>query len=134
MFFSFCFDMAQSSDRALRQHVIAFQLTIPTQGRQSDLNICLYAINARYFLDQNLQLMLHGAQLALLQGKGDLFRGNLGQATEWVREYFDGNTPAVVEFLADLERIRDLNTDVPRPDISGGMVAFRQAESRDNNE
>ena len=56
----------------------------------------------RYFLRENLRLMLYGAQNALLQGSVTTYQQNVKSAARWVREYFDTTTQVVSATLAEI--------------------------------
>ncbi len=75
----------------------------------------LLAPNQRYFLNQNLQLALNKAELAMLQKEQDIFDQSLQSATNWLQEYFDAKDPAVSTLLAELESLKNtvINPDYP---------------------
>ncbi|MEM7359475.1 MAG: uroporphyrinogen-III C-methyltransferase [Pseudomonadota bacterium] len=75
----------------------------------------LLAPEQRYFLNQNLQLMLAKAELALLQGQGQVFESGITDATTWLQEYFDLNDPTVSSVLDQLNEAanQSLNADLP---------------------
>jgi len=56
----------------------------------------------RYFLRENLRLMLYGAQIALLHGDVATFEQNTRTAQSWLQTYFDTHDPAGEAALAEL--------------------------------
>ena len=89
----------------------------------------LLAPEQRYFLEQNLQVILQAGQLALLNGEYELFRRNVDQAIDWVEFYFDSGQPVTAVFLADLNRILTVQLAVDSPDISSSLTAYKRARS-----
>jgi uroporphyrin-3 C-methyltransferase len=89
----------------------------------------LLAPEQRYFLEQNLQTMLYGAQLALLMGEYDLFHRNVEQAIDWVEAYFDTQQAVATSYLADLNRILATDLQSDNPDISRSMTAYQRVGS-----
>lgn len=84
----------------------------------------------RYFLRENLRLMLYGAQNALLQGSIATYQQNVKSAARWVREYFDTNTQVVSATLADLDKLAAMKLAAELPDISASLEALRRAGGR----
>jgi uncharacterized protein HemX len=88
----------------------------------------------RYFLEQNLKLMLFGAQLALLQNEDEIFRRNIEQSVDWVESYYDVKQPRSAKFLLDLNRIENVKLGIKLPDISGSLMAYRRVGRQENPE
>ncbi|MDJ0956394.1 MAG: uroporphyrinogen-III C-methyltransferase [Arenicellales bacterium] len=84
----------------------------------------------RYFLIANLRLMLSGAQMAVLRSDNQTFKANLGQATQWLSEYFDTEDQAVKAMLTELEEISSQNLTPERPKITGSIVELQGIKSR----
>ena len=84
----------------------------------------------RYFLVANLRLMLSGAQLAVLRSDNQTFKSNLGQATQWLSEYFDTEDQVVQSMLTELEEISGQNLTPERPKITGSIVELQDIKSR----
>lgn len=90
----------------------------------------LLAPEERYFLTQNIRLMLEGAQLALLRRDAEVFSSNLAQASQWLREYYAADSDAVRNAVAEIERVASAPIDQPLPDISGSLNALRDVMQR----
>lgn len=88
----------------------------------------LLAPTQTYFLHENLRLLLHGAQLALLRDATQTYRDDLTQALVWIDEYFDTEDQAVIQFKADLEGMLGANLEPEFPDISSSLAALRSAK------
>lgn len=84
----------------------------------------------RYFLVANLRLMLSGAQMAVLRTDTQTFKSNLGQATQWLTEYFDRDDQAVQSMLSELEDMSGQDLTPERPNITGSIVALQGIKSR----
>lgn len=80
----------------------------------------------RYFLRENLRLMLYAAQNALLQGGVPVYQQNIKAAGRWVRDYFDTNTQAVTAALAEIEKLQSVKLATELPDISASLETLRR--------
>ncbi len=85
----------------------------------------LLAPDQRYFLDQNLQLMLAKADLALLQEQDAIFQQSIVSASKWLLDYFDTDSPEVTNVLTQLNEIREQNISVELPTITGSFEALQ---------
>jgi len=78
-----------------------------------------------YYLQQNLNLMLEQAQLALLQRKQASYDASLEKAHNWISTYFeqkDATTQSLLKGISDLQSIQ-VTTEMP--DISGSLRALK---------
>ena len=78
----------------------------------------------RYFLDQNIELKLNQAALAVLDSRAGVFVHSLQDAETWLKEYFDLASPAVQGVVDEVARLRATNIIVQPPDISGSYTAL----------
>ncbi|MBX2850001.1 MAG: uroporphyrinogen-III C-methyltransferase [Acidiferrobacterales bacterium] len=85
----------------------------------------LLAPEQRYFLDQNLQLMLAKADLALLQERDAVFQQSLDGASKWLLDYFDTDDSEVKNVLAQLNEIRSNKVGIELPTITGSYEALQ---------
>ncbi len=74
-----------------------------------------------YFLTQNLHLMLEQAQLALLQGKQQVFDTALTNATAWIGSYFEATDPTTQALVQNLKALQGIEISPPLPNISGSL-------------
>jgi uncharacterized protein HemX len=79
----------------------------------------------KYFLRENLRLMLYGAQVALLHGDVTTVVLNAKAARQWLRDFYDAGTPAVQSAAAELDAILKTRP-VDLPDISASLKALRE--------
>jgi uroporphyrin-3 C-methyltransferase len=79
----------------------------------------------RYFLFNNLKVMLSGSQIAALRKDSATFRSNLDQAKQWLQEYFDTEQHAVRQLIADIDELSKVDLAPPLPDISGSLTALK---------
>jgi len=85
----------------------------------------LLAPNQRYFLDQNLQLMLTKSDIALLQQKPKLFQQGINDAIHWLKEYFDMDDDQVKNVLAQLTEIKQQEIVQKLPPITASYEALQ---------
>ncbi len=94
----------------------------------------LLAPEQRYFLVNNLRLMLSGAQLAVLRTDGATYTTDLTHAKAWLDDYFDTNDTAVASMIKDIDELSAIELRPALPDISASLVAIselkKQAEPR----
>jgi uroporphyrin-III C-methyltransferase len=83
----------------------------------------------KYFLRENLRLMLYGAQVALLHGDVTTVVSNAKAARQWLRDFYDAGTPAVQSAAAELDAILKTRP-VVLPDISASLKALREITAR----
>mgnify|MGYP000273888371 CR=1 FL=1 len=78
----------------------------------------------KYYLQQNLNLMLEQAQLALLQRKQESYDSALQKAEEWVSTYFqqDGTAQGLLRGIAELKSVKVAPT---LPDISSSLTELK---------
>ncbi len=62
-----------------------------------------------YFVRENVRLRLIDARIALLQHSSDIYRNDLDNVEETVRQYFDVNAPTVKAWLDELDQLKKLN-------------------------
>ena len=77
-----------------------------------------------YYLRQNLVLKLQIAQMALLEGEGDVYQMSLNEARDWLENSFDDDATrqAMTDSLLGLAAVR---IGGGLPDISGSLDAAR---------
>ena len=86
----------------------------------------LLAPKEAVYLELNLRLMLEQAQLAALKRDQVVFDSSLGSAQEWVRGYLALDDPEVQDTLEVLAELRQVQLDVPPPDLSASLNALMQ--------
>ena len=86
----------------------------------------LLAPEEAVYLELNLRLMLEQAQLAALKRDQVVFDTSLGSALEWVRNYLALDDPDVQDTLEALADLRQVQLDVPLPDLSASLNALVQ--------
>lgn len=85
----------------------------------------------KYFLRENLRLMLYGAQVALLHGDIATLELNARAARKWLADYYDADNAAVREASAELEAtLKSRPADLP--DISASLTSLRELTARLN--
>jgi uroporphyrin-3 C-methyltransferase len=87
----------------------------------------LLAPEQRYFLNQNLQLNLNKADLALLQNNSVVYAQSLTTAKAWLTDYFDLKDSRVSEMSNQLDELAKFDMSVDLPDISASYSAFKSA-------
>lgn len=77
----------------------------------------LLAPAQRYFLDQNLQLLLNKADLALLQGSASIYQQSLASAQQWLNDYFDLKNDNVQAVMTQLDQLKAQPVGVELPAV-----------------
>jgi uncharacterized protein HemX len=95
----------------------------------TDVRRPLLLAEQKYFLRENLRLMLYGAQVALLHGDFTTVELNIKAARQWLRDYYDAGTPAVQSAATELDAILKTRA-VNLPDISASLKALREVTAR----
>ena len=95
----------------------------------TDIRRPLLLPEQKYYLRENLRLMLFGAQVALLHGDGTTFERNLTAARQWLRDYYDLNAAPVQAAIVALDAMLKSRPAV-LPDISGSLKALREIQAR----
>ncbi len=90
----------------------------------------LLSPDQRFYLFENLRLLLTGAQIALLKADTGTFRNNLSQAESWLRNYFDTEDGGVAKIMTDLEEIGQVDLKPELPDISTSLNALQKIKQR----
>ena len=126
-------DEAGSIDRLWSSVKGAFselvKVTPPEQAKMP-----LIAPEAEYFLRTNLSLQLQAARLALLRGERAVFEQSLDDASMWMHEHFDRQSPQVTSALQTISEIRDSMITVASPDISQSLRLLRQYKTLSESE
>ena len=85
----------------------------------------------KYFLRENLRLMLYGAQIALLHGDIATLELNASAAHKWLADYYDASNSSVRAASAELEAtLKSRPADLP--DISASLKSLRELTARLN--
>jgi uncharacterized protein HemX len=95
----------------------------------TDVRRPLLLAEQKYFLRENLRLMLYGAQVALLHGDFATVELNAKAAQQWLRDYYDASAPAVQNAATELDGILK-NRAIDLPDISASLKALREITAR----
>jgi len=83
----------------------------------------------KYFLRENLRLMLYGAELALLHGDRVNFELNARRARQWLGDYYDATNPEVTKAQSDIDAaLRSFA--VALPDLTASLVKLREFRGR----
>jgi len=85
----------------------------------------LLAPEQRYFLDQNLQLMLNTAQLALVREQPGIFKTNIESARQWLQDYFDLTDSRVSDVVRELDDIGQQQLVFTLPEVTGSYQALQ---------
>jgi len=95
----------------------------------TDVRRPLLLAEQKYFLRENLRLMLYGAQVALLHGDFTTVESNTKAARQWLGDYFDAGTPAVQSAAKELDAVLKART-VDLPDVTASLKALREITAR----
>lgn len=79
----------------------------------------LLAPEQRYFLDQNIQLKLNTAELAVLKGQSEIYKRSLAAAIVWLQDYFDPRDADVRQVISDLQGLANQALGGELPSVAG---------------
>ena len=82
--------------------------------------------NEAWFLYQNLTLKLEQARLAVLRRDTNLFRQDINEATNWLTNYFETESPAVQSSEKALKAMLNIELKPAVPDVSGSLRLLRE--------
>ena len=85
----------------------------------------LLAPEQEVFLRQNLRLMMEQAQVALLQGRTDVYRASLTNAHNWLDTWFLNEGQEIHSMKATLAALADISVEQHIPDISRSLTALK---------
>jgi len=83
----------------------------------------------KYFLRENLRLMLYSAQLALLHGNRTNFEPNARRALQWLQDHYDTEDADVRQAMADIETVLRGHA-ASLPDLTASLVLLRERGAR----
>lgn len=87
--------------------------------------MALMTPHQQFFLQQNLQLKLETARQALVSGKKSLFSSSLGEAVQWMKDFFDMESSQVKHTIEELQGLQNMTISSNLPDISGSIKVLR---------
>ena len=76
-------------------------------------------------MNQNLQLNLNKAELALLQGHGAVYQQSIESASQWLNDYFDLSDVGVADSLKKLGELKSVNLKTELPSITASYQALQ---------
>ncbi len=79
----------------------------------------------QHYLAQNLALKFEQSRIALLSRDTPVYRRNLIEVREWIVHYFDKESAAVKQVLAQLIQLETVELQPTLPDISGSLRTLR---------
>lgn len=86
----------------------------------------LVAPEQAYFLQQNLRLVLESARLSLLRRDTQNFRASLDTARQWIKRYYNIETPLAAGMLETLTRLAQTDINPPMQEITAPLRALQQ--------
>lgn len=86
----------------------------------------LVAPEQAYFLQQNLRLVLESARLSLLRRDTQNFRASLDTARQWIKRYYNTETPLAAGMLETLARLAQTDINPPMQEITAPLRALQQ--------
>jgi len=85
----------------------------------------LLAPQQRYFLNQNLQLNLAKAELALLQNRASVYARSLDTALVWLNDYFDLKDAEVQATIEQINGLKAETLGVKLPSVAGSYTLLQ---------
>jgi len=87
----------------------------------------------QYYLRNNLRLLLAQAQLALLDGRQEIYRQSLDNAAVWLQDYFPQQESAVQHVVTEIGRLSALQVTSNYPDVSASLLAVKSFIAAQHN-
>ena len=78
-----------------------------------------------WFLYQNLELKLEQAKLFALQKNSVLFAQTLSDVSQWLTDYFDVESAAVISMQESIAKLKKIDLQPAIPDVSGSLRELR---------
>ena len=94
-------------------------------SNDENISIALLLPDEIYFLRANLKLELANARFAVFNRDTDNLHASIGHIQAWLNEYFDLSDAATQNIHDSLLRMKDLELDFPRMDISSSLESVR---------
>jgi uroporphyrin-3 C-methyltransferase len=79
-----------------------------------------------YYLQQNMQLMLEQAQVALVRQQTDLYRHSIQRTQAWLNEFVRSETAQAKALQETLEELALWEVAPALPEISGSLIELRR--------
>lgn len=77
--------------------------------------------NQRYYLQQNMQLMLEQAQLSVLRGESALYQQSIERVENWIQQYIILDNATTKAIQESLKEFKSFNVQPVVPDISRSL-------------
>ncbi|MDH5544827.1 MAG: uroporphyrinogen-III C-methyltransferase [Gammaproteobacteria bacterium] len=81
-------------------------------------------------LNENVQIKLEQARLAILQGDQKIYNDNLDKAVAWLEQFYQIQNESVTLTIAQLKTLRELNVKPDLPDISTSLRELKNMARR----
>lgn len=78
----------------------------------------------QFYLKNNLRLLINQAQLALLDGRQQVYSQSLASAADWVEEFFPQSNAANAAMFESLQRLGGLQISSEYPDVSDSLLSI----------
>lgn len=79
-----------------------------------------------YYLQQNMQLMLEQAQVALVRQQADLYLHSINRTQAWLAEFVRNESAQAQALQQTLSELAQWNVTSTLPDISGSLIELRR--------
>jgi uroporphyrin-3 C-methyltransferase len=86
-----------------------------------------------YYLQQNMQLMLEQAQVALVRQQADLYRHSIERTQAWLNEFVRNETAQAKALQQTLEELAQWQVAPAFPDITGSLIELRRYSAANNH-
>jgi len=93
--------------------------------RDTEVNKARLLPDEIYFLRANLKLELANARFAVFNRDTGNLQASIGHIETWLNEYFDLSDASVQNIYDSLLKMKDLELDFPRMDISSSLESVR---------
>lgn len=93
----------------------------------------LLAPEQRYFLDQNIQLKLNTAELAVMQNNAQVYKRSIESALTWLLDYYDPRDSDVMAVAKQLHELQKQPLGADLPSIAGSYDQLQRLKAGNIN-
>jgi uroporphyrin-3 C-methyltransferase len=111
--------------QALKYSLESLQKLIIIRRTEQTLSPLL-APEQRFYLEQNLNIMLNKAEYALLKKQVSLYHAYVQQIAQWVQRYYSTNATSTLSVLSTLNELQQVDINTATQDINTSIAAYNQ--------
>lgn len=110
----------------LKQLIVIRRVDKPIEPLPSVIN--------QAYLQQNVQLLLQQARVAVLHNQADIYQSSLQQAKDWIKRYFSINVALTQSLTQNVSDLQKIDIAPPLPDLTKLEEAAQNAVNKTAND